>query len=296
MGEDVKPKVRPEWVAGHGCSLVLRYDDADKTIAANVCPLGDGYRAYVWRHNNMWTNYRTVDSPSEGDVKAAAVKAIRDAGYSFVGDPEPGAEAAPAKPAPKGRIVRRWVDDGSRSHLYHAPSLSAAIVGSIDFAAWHSEANGGGRIDWSSRGGTPLDDCKAVAERWLTNAGYELVEPVEDVTNQWTYQSTAWRQASTEPKTEPARVKCRYLTADAVAAVEAELAGGRVPLGCVEWAPAPGFRLFEPGEMMARARELVNAIEDDYLDKSLWARLAALAMVNVAATTREARNERRQGD
>lgn len=193
MSDDVKPKVQPEWVKEDGGEVLL-YDRGVRDLAAK-CYDGDKgvvlawhpYRGCIGERRNM-----TVD-----EAKAWAVKALREAGYAFVGDPEP--VAAPAKEGD---------DDGS------IPDPS----------------------------------------------------PAETIEGHATDRHT---------------VKCRYVTARAIEAVEAELAGGRVPLGCVEWTPAPGFRLFEPGEMVVAGATLLAEISERPNDPARWARLAAMAMVNV---------------
>lgn len=83
---------------------------------------------------------------------------------------------------PKGRIVRRWesADRLRQWTLRFACGYIAAGVSDTYVMAWVGDPRDNACSIRAGRNGLSLDDAKALAEQWLTEAGYEIVDPPRD--------------------------------------------------------------------------------------------------------------------
>jgi hypothetical protein len=166
-----KPLVNPEWRVDKDDDSVLNYcDNAHYGMAAWIT----GRELVVWRP--VYADGKLLREPRNGrsldECKRLCERALRDAGYAFVGDPEPLA----AKPEPKGRIVRKWVKSGEFHRLFAEPGELVAYVSPTVITVWPL---GGGRslLDSIRPRCMPVDEARAKVERAFTEAGYELVDP-----------------------------------------------------------------------------------------------------------------------
>ena len=290
---ETRPRVYPGWVKADNGELRLYFAGA-QTLRSTAAEIrADCLVAWPDWPETLASRVAIYHEPRNGrpldECKRLCVKALRGAGYAFVGDPEPA-----AKPGSKGRILRRWVRGNGSHVLLRETGLTAGWVDSLHIEAWQEGPPAVNRMfRRSPRGVLALDEAKALAEQWLTEAGYEIVDPpVEPAPAACANGACDCGGIDPDDRiTLPEAVEAsayRYLRKPAVDAIDAELARGTVPLGVVDWCPGPEFRLFTTAEMTVRARELLDAIEADHTDSALWARLAALAAAVISVTGREA--------
>lgn len=218
---EVRPKVDPTWRGHDKVGWQLHMEGAElgslRQCAASVYA---NNRWSVWPHiNDCGATYggRGGDATGTDEAKAACVKALREAGCAFVGDPEPA-----AKPEPKGRIVRRWVRENGSHVLLRETGLTAGRVDSRHIEAWQEGPPTVNRMfRRSPRGVLTLDEAKALAEQWLTEAGYEIVDPPAELAVE---PAPALPRLIERWDSEPGSLVLRYDMRPAVVAARVELA------------------------------------------------------------------------
>ncbi len=193
----------------------------------------------------------------------------------------------------KPLVNPEWVNRLSGSHelYYEKVSLSsdtAAEVRNTSFLARRhrpSDGRPGQLLLHDARNGRSLDECKRLCEQALRDAGYGFAGEASPCSN----PACDCGDMRPDDRITLPTASGKSIPQAALDRISQMLSGGKLPLGHVEWTPAPEFVLHSPLDLADQVRSEAELLVDDADSIARWTEIAAVAVFAVGLLTNHCR-------